>query len=135
MRLRLTGRPASYSTAEPDLLAELREGAMTHLRYMGFDQSENIRHYRFDSISKGQPISHFVVSAVLLLFRKHRVGIQEGPTLSMRRLACDLEGICPSCHSLTEGDLLDFVTARSLAQANKAGSRNLKRSPKVPEGA
>ena len=105
------------------------------LRYMGFDQTENIRSYRFDSIAKGEPVGHFIVSADLVLFRKHRVGIQEGPTLSRQRLACDLEGVCPSCHQLTENDLLDFVSARSMAQASKAGSRNHKRSPEVQENA
>ncbi len=104
---------------------------MTQLRYMGFDQAQNVRLYHFDSIAKGQPVGHFVVSADLMLFQKHHVGIQEGPSLCMHRLATDLEGLSASRHQLTDNDLRDFVSARSVAQARKTGPRNFKRSQKT----
>ena len=101
------------------------------LRYMGFDQTRNVRLYHFDSVAKGKPVGHFVVSADLMLFQKHHVGIQEGPSLCMHRLATDLEGLYASHHELTDSDLLEFVSARSLAQARKNTSRNFKRSQKT----
>lgn len=101
------------------------------LRYMGFDQSKNIRIYRFDTISKGQPVGHFVVTADLVLFQKHNVGIQEGPSLCMHRLAEDLEEPSNSPHQLGDDDMLSFVAARKAAQSRKASSRSFKRSQKT----
>jgi hypothetical protein len=121
----------SGSVQLPRMQNSLRRESLMQLRYMGFDQTQNIRVYRFDSVAKGEPVGHFVVSADLVLFQKHHVAIQEGPTLSMQRLAVDLEGLSPSLHQLTESDFLDFVSARSLAQSRKTGPRNFKRSVKT----
>ena len=60
------------------------------LRYMGFDQAKNIREYKFDGAAEGKTIAHFVVSADLALFVKHRVGLQEGPSLCLKRLSTNL---------------------------------------------
>ena len=49
------------------------------LRYLGFDQKENSRVYRFDVQTDGQPMKEVSVTADLVVFRDHRVGIQEGP--------------------------------------------------------
>ena len=105
------------------------------LRYMGFDQSKNIRIYRFDTVAKGQPVGHFIVTADLVLFQKHNVGIQEGPSLCMHRLAEDLEGPSGSPHQLTDDDMRSFVTARKAAQSRKTGPRNFKRSQKTAASA
>ena len=34
------------------------------LRYMGFDQHDNTRAYKFDSVEKGQPIVRFVITLI-----------------------------------------------------------------------
>ncbi len=56
------------------------------LRYLGFDQKQNTRQYKFDGVATGQPTLHYVVTADLALFREHRIGIQEGPSLCAHKL-------------------------------------------------
>lgn len=92
------------------------------LRYMGFDQAKNIRAYRFDGITRGELTRHFVVSADIALFTKHHVGIQEGPTLCMHKLAAGLGLELPE-HELTSDDLLAYLSAKAAADARKAASR------------
>ncbi|MEX2264422.1 MAG: hypothetical protein WD696_20880 [Bryobacteraceae bacterium] len=101
------------------------------LRYMGFEQAQNIRRYKFDGIAHGRATEHFVVTANLVLFQRHQVGIQEGPSLCLHRLSADLEELGHSRHELTEHDLLAYVTARTNARARKTGPRNLRRSQKT----
>ena len=48
------------------------------LRYLGFDQLQNARGYRFNLVVKGDATRQFVVTVDLALFLAHRVGIQEG---------------------------------------------------------
>ena len=93
------------------------------LRYMGFDQTQGVRVYRFDSIVDRAPAVRYIVTADLALFLKHRIGIQEGPTLCARKLASDLELPELREHILTNDDLLAYVAARSDAEARKAANR------------
>lgn len=95
------------------------------LRYMGFSHKKNVRLYKFDGIAQGQDPEHFIVTADLVLFLKHHVGIQEGPSLCLRRLSADIEGCHRVNHELTDDDLLAYVTARTAAQERKSnhGSR------------
>jgi hypothetical protein len=69
------------------------------------------------------PALYFLVSADLSLFLQHHVGIQEGPTLCAKKLACDLQKPVVGSHELTNDDLLAYVNARELADAQKAASR------------
>jgi len=57
------------------------------LRYMGFQQKQNRRLYRFDMNDAGtkSSIPH-VVSVDMELFLKHHVGIQEGPALCAQKI-------------------------------------------------
>jgi hypothetical protein len=80
---------------------------------MGFDQAQNIREYKFDGVVEGEATRHFVVSADLVLFVKHHVGIQEGPSLCLRKLSADLERLQQLHHQLTNDDLLAYVSARA----------------------
>src|ERR1051325_7255560 len=59
------------------------------LRYLGFDQLQNARAFRFDIITKGEVTKHAVVTADLALFLQHHVGIQDGPTLCASKLSAD----------------------------------------------
>jgi hypothetical protein len=93
------------------------------LRYMGFDQANGIREYRFDGTAAGEVTKHFVVSADMGLFVKHCIGVQEGPALSLQKLAADLETPQPLPHQLTNDDLLVYVSARTAAAERKAATR------------
>ncbi len=97
------------------------------LRYMGFDQTKNIREYKFDGVAAGETAKHFVVSADLALFAKYRVGLQEGPALCLKRLAADLEMLQPLPHELTSGDLAAYTSAGAAAERKTSTrkSRNL----------
>jgi hypothetical protein len=93
------------------------------LRYLGFDQNQNTRTYKFDRLSKGEPPAHFAVIADMTLFLKHRVAIQEGPSLCARKLSSDLESLAEGEHHLTNDDLQAYVSARADADARKAAQR------------
>ncbi|HYW43547.1 MAG TPA: hypothetical protein VE959_11870 [Bryobacteraceae bacterium] len=101
-------------------------------RYMGFEQQENARTFRFDVVAKGEPMRHVVVIANLAHFLAHRVGIQEGPSLCAQKLATDLENGVEGAHQLTEEDLRAHAAARTLAETRKAESR--KAAPRRPVG-
>jgi len=93
------------------------------LRYLGFDQTQNTRAYRFEGIEKGEPTLQFVVTADLAMFLKHRIGIQEGPGLCARKLASDVQVPHPENIELTNDDLRAMVDARAVADARKAELR------------
>jgi hypothetical protein len=61
------------------------------VRYLGFDQQQIARSYRFEVTEEGQPTRRFTVKADFALFLAQRVSIQEGPTLAASKLAADLE--------------------------------------------
>lgn len=103
-------------------------------RYLGFDQSQNARAYRFDVIEKGRATRQFVITADLGLFRTHHVAIQEGPSLCAHKLAADLETCPDGIHELTTEDLRAYADARTaaeerIAEARKNGLRRPKISP------
>lgn len=102
------------------------------LRYLGFDQLQNARGYRFDVLVKGAAPRQFVVTVDLSLFRTYRIGIQEGPSLCAQKLSADLEksedGV--EVHELTLDDLRAYADARTAAETRKAESRSSSRRPK-----
>ena len=93
------------------------------LRYLGFEQSQNARAYRFDVIAKGEATRHCIVTVDLALFRTHRVGIQEGPSLCAHKLLADLETSSKGAHELTTEDLRGYAEARATEEARKMESR------------
>jgi hypothetical protein len=104
------------------------------LRYLGFDELQSARAYRFDLVAKGDQTRRFVVTVDLALFGAHRVAIQEGPALCARKLAADLEKDVQGEHELTAEDLRAYANARATeearrAAARKAGGRRSKGSP------
>ncbi|HZT30300.1 MAG TPA: hypothetical protein VFA33_10480 [Bryobacteraceae bacterium] len=103
------------------------------LRYLGFDQLQNARAYRFDVIAKGEATRHFVVTVDLELFRTHHVGIQEGPSLCGHKLLVDLEASSEGTHELTTEDLRLYAEARAAAEARRLDARKGgPRRPKAP---
>jgi hypothetical protein len=104
------------------------------VRYLGFEQQQSARSYRFDVVEDGQPAKRFIVTADLSLFHTHGVGIQEGPALSASKLVADLESDFTGAHELTAEDLLSYVNACSLADARRAKMRKaLRRRPAQAE--
>ena len=101
------------------------------LRYMGFDQTTNIREYKFDGVAAGETAKHFVVSADLALFVKYGVGLQEGPALCLKRLSADLEMLQPLSHELTSGDLAAQASAQAAAAEQKTRSRKSRNSQNI----
>src|SRR5579871_3366678 len=93
------------------------------LRYMGFEQTQNTRCYRFDQMVKGEPTVRLTITADLALFLEHRVRIQEGPTLCAGKLAADLAHSQIGSHQLTNEDLIAHLQARTTAAALKLESR------------
>ncbi len=104
------------------------------LRYMGFEQRQGARAYRFDGVTRGAPTIQYVITADLGLFLKHHVGIQEGPNLCARKLATDLAQLQPGEHVLTNEDLLEYARARSEAEERRAAARRvgIRRRPPNP---
>lgn len=107
--------------------AEEKRQENIRLRYMGFEQSESVRAYRFERISAGTETKTFIVTTDLALFRKHHVGIQEGPALCLHLLMGELNAAgaahrSPLQCSLTDRDLLDYLASRP-APRTKPGSK------------
>jgi hypothetical protein len=106
------------------------------LRYMGFDQKQNTRTYKFDGVANGQPTVHFAVTADLALFLANRIGIQEGPTLCAHKLSSSTpEPATDTSLVLTNDDLRAHANARSMAEARKAEARRMgprRRPPVIP---
>jgi cold shock CspA family protein len=87
------------------------------LRYMGFDQTESIRAYRFERVSPGEGTQTFIVTTDLALFRKHCVRLQEGPALCLHMLTAELLGADsiprpPLQRALTDQDMLAHLASR-----------------------
>jgi len=103
-------------------------------RYLGFDQLQNARAYRFDVTEKGGATRHFVITVDLGLFQTYHLGIQEGPSLCAAKLAADLENCPDGMHVLTNEDVRAFADARAAAElrrieARKGGPRRFKNTP------
>lgn len=93
------------------------------IRYLGFDQRQNSRVYRFDVRSDGRQTKQVSVTADIAVFRTHSVGIQEGPYLSGNKLTADLERGWEGEHELTAADIRAYADAKALADAHRAGAR------------
>lgn len=97
------------------------------IRYLGFDQRQNARMYRFDVRIDGGLTKQVSVSADISVFRNHTVGIQEGPTLSRNKLTADLEQGWEGEHELTAADVRAYADAKAVADAQRAGTRKTPR--------
>ena len=102
------------------------------LRYLGFDQKQNTRTYKFDGVANGQPTVHFVVTADLALFLANRIGIQEGPTLCTHKLSTSQDSASDANLELTNDDLRAHVSARTMAEARKAEARRMGPRRRLP---
>ncbi len=94
------------------------------LRYMGFEQSQNTRAYRFERLSKGESAISLIITADLGLFLEHGINIQDGPALCARKLASDLASSTSGEHELNGADFAEHVRARAAADAIKSEARS-----------
>lgn len=61
------------------------------IRYKGFEQTNNIRFFKFQVWRSGEENKEALVIAELALFRKHDIGIQEGPGICLRLLKAEFQ--------------------------------------------
>ncbi len=99
------------------------------LRYLGFDQLQNARVFRFDIITKGEVTRQAIVTCDLALFLQHHVGIQDGPTLCANKLSADLESSFEGAHVLTADDIRAHADARVAAETKRIEARRTHRRP------
>jgi len=97
------------------------------IRYLGFDQRENSRVYRFDVRFDRRLTQKVSVTADIAVFRNHSVGIQEGPFLSGNKLTADLERGWEGEHELTAADVRAYADAKAFADTQRAGARKAPR--------
>jgi len=88
-----------------------RRVELTRLRYLGFQQTGEIRSYRFESFAPGEARAAYIVNGDMGLFTKHHVRLQEGPGMCLHLLAewDDLVGgtaETPAQYSLTDREML-----------------------------
>jgi hypothetical protein len=103
------------------------------IRYLGFEQQESSRVYRFDVRGEGRPTKEISVTADMSVFRIQRVGIQDGPALCGNKLTADLESGWEGAHELTAADVRAYADAKAVAEAQRAGARKTpRRRPGVP---
>ena len=100
---------------------------METIRYLGFDQRQNSRVYRFEVGNHGRFTRQVSVTADMSVFRDHNVGIQEGPCLSENKLTADLERGWEGEHELTTADVRAYADAKALADARRASTRKAPR--------
>jgi hypothetical protein len=140
-----TDNPTTENTVESgsdvDSSAGVRRFSMSgkrnfvEIRYLGFDQRENSRVYRFDVQTSGGPLKEVSVTADMVVFRDYRVGIQEGPFLSGNKLTADLGRGWEGEHELTAADVRAHADAKALTGAERASARKSpRRRPGVPAG-
>lgn len=102
------------------------------LRYAGFDQVAGIRHYKFESAPVIGAARVFRIQVEVALFLKHRIGMQEGPSLCLKKLAEVTDLSENSEQLLTEADLLVYSSARTALAEQKAAARKSYRPPFRP---
>jgi cold shock CspA family protein len=96
------------------------------VRYMDFEQTGNIRAYKFERVSGGERQTA-TVNVDLGLFLKHDVGLQEGPSLCLRVVTAELNVAAIDSPSdvqrtLTDEDMLAHL-ARQPAERKRYGGR------------
>ena len=102
------------------------------IRYLGFDQRQNSRVYRFDVRTDGGLAKEVSISADMSIFRDRSIGIQEGPFLSGKKLTADLQRGWEGEHELTAADVRAYADAKALSDAQRAGTRKApRRRPEV----
>jgi len=109
------------------MLDHPEKGELVEIRYLGFDQRQNSRVYRFDVRTDGRQLNQVSVTADISVFRNHSVGIQEGPFLCGNKLTADLARGWEGEHELTAADVRAYADAKALADTQRAEARKATR--------
>ena len=104
------------------------------IRYLGFDQKQNSRVYRFDVRTEGRLANEVSVTADIAVFRNGSVGMQEGPALCGNKLAADLERGWEGEHELTAADVRAYADGKAQTEAQRAGGRKSSRRQSPAQG-
>ena len=93
------------------------------IRYWGFEQTDNIRTYKFQAWQTGEENQEAIVTVDLSLFHKHGITLQEGPALCLRLVQAELQQPSPGesvwKRALTDKELLAYLLLRA-ARSNKS---------------
>ncbi len=103
--------------ADQGSAAEAAGTRRPEVRYQGFEQTNDVRSFKFQAWRTGEENQQAVVTADLALFRKHGVTIQEGPGLCLRLVEVELQQASPSQdgvwkRALTDKEILEHVACR-----------------------
>lgn len=88
------------------------------VRYIGFEQRDSLRTYRFEQLdSGGQHSGNFTITADLGLFSKYHVGIQDGPAICLHLVTAELARLDGAGETtwnrlLTDQDMQAHVASR-----------------------
>jgi cold shock CspA family protein len=104
------------------------------IRYLDYDQSGNIREFKFVRHSPDGVAISAIISADLSLFSRHSIGIQDGPMLCLRVVMAELDGSnatgqSPFRRSLTDHDMLYHLASRPEAEKKRFGRRTIPGTP------
>ena len=99
------------------------------VRYLGFEQTGNIRAYKFERLSPGGERQTATISTDLALFLTHQIGLQDGPALCLRLVTTELDASNPESQlpfqrSLTDADMLAHLASRPVAEKRNRGFRS-----------
>jgi len=102
---------------EPGESSQETETRPREVRYEGFEQTRNIRSFKFHAWRTGEENQEAIVTVDLALFRKHGIGIQEGPGLCLRLLQVELQEPRPDgsvawTRTLTDKEMLAHLAGR-----------------------
>jgi len=111
--------------------------------YMGFSQKANIRSYKFRGVTPkerpavGSKGVEFQLFADMALLARHRISVQDGPTLCLRILSASLaeEGadtVQFSSYAITIEDVSAYASARDAVAETKAARRKHRAPFKPP---
>lgn len=87
------------------------------VRYRGFEQTKNIRSYKFQTWQSGEENQEAVVTVDLELFRKHGITLQEGPALCLKLVQTEAQqpgsGETVWKRALTDHEMLTHLALRA----------------------
>jgi hypothetical protein len=111
--------------------------AVAKMRYVGFEHKGNVRSYRFERVTLGQPVQTIVVRVDLQLLALHHVAIQDGLDVCCQILSTqprDLVSTEPRFIDipLGEREMAAYRASRPMAAKPRRGPRKPVPLPAMP---
>ncbi len=112
-------RPKESDEPLPESRSAARE-----IRYQGFEQTRNIRSYKFQAWRSGEENEEAIVTADLALFRRHGIGIQEGPGICLRLVEAEFRESSAIDSTvwrrqLSDKELEAYISARAIPKNSR----------------